>query len=91
MGFNGHFRNPRRIPKFLDDSEILFIKLIPFVESSDSRQAFVFDYKDPTLDSLPPAPLFLDDFSTTKCARNEIYTSQIVDCDAIGPGFDGHG
>jgi hypothetical protein len=74
VGF--HFRNPRRIPKFFDDSEILFIKLIPivkiFVESSDSRQAFVFDFKDPTLDSLPPAPLFLDDFSTTKCVRNEI-------------------
>ncbi len=74
MGFNGHFRNPRRIPKFLDDSEILFIKLIPivkiFVESSDSRQAFVFDFKDPTLDCLLPAPLFLEDYSTTKCASN---------------------
>jgi hypothetical protein len=32
----------------------------------------VFDFEDPTLDCLPPAPLILDDDSTTKCARNEI-------------------
>jgi hypothetical protein len=31
----------------------------------------VFDIKDPTLDCLPPAPLILDDYSTTKCNRND--------------------
>ena len=51
----------------------------------------MFDIKDPTLDCLPPAPLILDDYSTTKCNRNDIKTGQIVNFDAIEPGFDGHG
>ena len=32
----------------------------------------MFEFEDPTLDCVSPAPLFLEDYSTTKCGRNEI-------------------